>query len=282
MARKKSAPDRSEATLSSHRAVELLGQQLAEAERFVQAGVEWPAYDEWNQTTRAILLKAFGSPSPQLDNFGTPEFTPTRINASPSFLAARRRKIVEGKITVLKSCLKLFSLGLQDLTRDVETHETKEQIVELMNRLSFIEREDVREMLKRDVGELAVAAQQKLGKCCLLLCGSIIEAALIDVLDRRHDLAQSHLGNRRRWPDAASLADLVKIARAEDLLSQTAEGIANALTDHRDLIHPQAEIRTRITIDPETADSMIHLLKIVLRELSSAQENGAIEAYEDK
>jgi hypothetical protein len=58
--------------------------------------------------------------------------------------------------------------------------------------------------------------------------------------------------------------------------------VAEALVEHRDLIHPRAEIRSRIRVNRTTAATMIHLLTVVLADLSEAEARGDIQRYMEK
>jgi hypothetical protein len=66
------------------------------------------------------------------------------------------------------------------------------------------------------------------------------------------------------------------------MLSSTAAGFAATITEHRDLVHPRAELRGRMRVDRDTAQGMIHLLGIVIGDLSEAQSRGDIDAYLNK
>jgi hypothetical protein len=122
----------------------------------------------------------------------------------------------------------------------------------------------------------------------MLLGGSILEGILVDVLDRNRALASSYM-KKRRFPEEASLQDLIAIAGdsalldpPRHLLTPTSIALANAVTDHRDLIHPHSEARRRILVDEATARAVVHLLTIVVRDLVEANERGDIAAYENK
>lgn len=141
-------------------------------------------------------------------------------------------------------------------------------------------------IVRRDVVELKKAIGANLPKCVALLAGSILEGVLIDVLDRNRALASSYL-KKRKFPDEASLPDLLRIAGAaldapRHLLSPTAIAMAHAVTDHRDLIHPHAEARGQIRVDETTARSLVHLVNMVVRDLVEASARGDVAAYAER
>ena len=146
----------------------------------------------------------------------------------------------------------------------------------------------LREIVTRDVVELVSAMRAGLAKCTIILGGSLLEAVLIDVLDRNRAVASSYM-RKRRFPEDASLFDLINIAGDQRLLespryllSPTSVAIAKAVTNHRDLIHPHAEARGRIRVDAATAQAIVHLLNVVVRDLAAAGERGDIDAYVEK
>jgi len=51
------------------------------------------------------------------------------------------------------------------------------------------------------------------------------------------------------------------------------------LTDHRDVVDPQAEIRQGIRVDRTTAEAMLMLLKVVVRDLAEAEKEGLLDLH---
>jgi hypothetical protein len=84
-------------------------------------------------------------------------------------------------------------------------------LAELSKIEDLVENEQIREIVSRDIGELAEAIRFDLPKSILLLAGSILEGILVDVLDRNRGVASSFM-KKRRFPEDASLQDLVAIA----------------------------------------------------------------------
>ncbi len=157
--------------------------------------------------------------------------------------------------------------------------------------LNFLRDEKLKAVIERDLLELDRVRAAGADKAVLLLSGSILEAVLLDVLGRNKGVAQSLLPKgKKHWPDDASLPVLIGIAQAvrvrlpdgstATILSPTVTPLAHGLTDHRDLIHPQAEIRERIHVDRTTGEAMLHLIRVVLRDLARASASGVFDAYE--
>jgi len=155
--------------------------------------------------------------------------------------------------------------------------------------LSFLSDPNLTRIVRRDLAEIAAAAEARTYKATLLLAGSILEGILVDVLSLNAPVARSFLPQRRIWPDDASLPQLLEIAgdvemtldgaTTKGILSKTTLQVAAAITSHRDLIHPRAEIRDRIPVDGHSAKAMTVLLDLVIRDLEDAHRGGLLAAY---
>lgn len=277
-------------SLTSARAEHLIREQLAKAAEILKGPVGDDALRGWKQTTHAVLAAAFGDPSENLNDFdrqvASQMFIVSR-RTTPEHYARDRTRSVERAVTVLESCLEQLNIGLWP-TVATSTKGTDYRVDELVTKLAFVNNEKAKSIIERDLRELAAAAPAGLWKSCLLLCGSILEAVLLEVLDRRRDLAQPYL-KKKQFPDDANLHQLIEIASdialidgQRSLLSTTAAGLAGTITEHRDLVHPHAELRGGIRVDRDTAEAMIHLLKLVIRDLAEAGDRGDIRAYEDR
>jgi hypothetical protein len=146
--------------------------------------------------------------------------------------------------------------------------------------LDFVSDDDLRTIIERDLAELEEAVGAGLHKSTALLAGSIAEALLLDVLDRRRDIAQSHFG-KKKFPADASIEHLVGIATEPDvaLLDGLAATLVISIKDYRDLVHPDRERRIRARLDGATTSGLLALLRLVVRSLADAQTAGRIDAY---
>lgn len=143
----------------------------------------------------------------------------------------------------------------------------------------FMDSAELRAIVERDVRELRAADGHELHKCTAILAGSIVEGLLVDLLNRKPDLAQGCTKKPQDWPDKASLGELVKFARKMNLVEATAETMVLKLTDFRDIVHPDRERRHGTQVDGATAAALIALLRLVVRDLIAAEEDGRIAAY---
>jgi hypothetical protein len=152
-------------------------------------------------------------------------------------------------------------------------------IDEIERDLAFLRDGELRTMLARDIGELRQALDAGMAKTAVLLCGSILEAVLLDVVARNPALAASHRP-KKKFPDGFSLIDFLDLLADEHLVH--AKGMASAVIDHRDLIHPAAERRRQVRIDAARAGAMVQFLRVVVHDLNIAAADGTIAAYETK
>jgi len=126
----------------------------------------------------------------------------------------------------------------------------------LKAKLGFLRDAPTRDIVERDLAELRTALETGLSKAALLLCGSVLEAVLLDVVGRNRAVATTYR-KRSSFPDEYSLTDLVDVATNEKLLSASVGKMATSIIEHRDLIHPAAELRGGVKVDPPRASTMV-------------------------
>jgi hypothetical protein len=146
--------------------------------------------------------------------------------------------------------------------------------------LSFISSNELREILQRDIAELNIARAQgldKTSKTCMVLCGSIVEALLLDCLlqDKAAAVAIGLSLPKRLSsnPEDWDLHDMVTVAThlSPPLLPDDAITGANQLRQWRNLIHPGRELKDarnkRITPTAPRAQNAISFLQFIAEEL---------------
>ncbi len=151
--------------------------------------------------------------------------------------------------------------------------------------LSFVTSSELRDILKRDVIELNIAKSQgldKTAKTCMVLCGSITEALLLEKLSQNLSttiaIASSLPSNLRpkspNNPEDWDLSEMVNVAinMKPPLLPEDATTGAHQLRRWRNLIHPGRELKDarnkRIQPSKERANSAIAFLQFVAKELT--------------
>lgn len=266
-------------------------------------------YSTWRTFTSEDLRACFGTDSSLVDKFIDlgPFYYPKPLPPRRSSIAImsgidrhidppyqhfpdRTEQIaLPEQLQFLQACLQQLERQVaEEAQTSLPSQPAEISVADLRESLGFLSDGVLRDIVERDLAELETAISNGLNKTTLLLCGSVLEASLIDVLDRRRDIASTFL-KRKKFPDEASLDDLLSIAGTENLpgdglriLTETAISLGIAVKDHRDLIHPHREVRSGIKVDSDTAKSMIHLLRLVVRDLRIAHEKGVLKLYEDK
>jgi hypothetical protein len=164
----------------------------------------------------------------------------------------------------------------------------------LSENLGFLRDKSVVSIINRDLEELEAVLRLGLAKSSLMLAGSILEGILFDVTNRNPALAGSFLEGQKgqkKWPKDASLPLMIDIllntalenhATGEKsyIFTKTVRSYSITITDHRDLIHPHAEMRTKTRVNKDIALAMAILLRLVVLELEGAGKAGLLDLYE--
>lgn len=153
---------------------------------------------------------------------------------------------------------------------------------------SYEHSDSLRAILIRDAQEVELCRTAGAHKAVLLLCGSILEGALVQLLTQNQALAEAGYprSGRGRFPDDASLGELLGMALKPlgdglaPLLDQKHASLVATVIDHRDLIHPHRETRGQEhDVDRITADIMYSVLCRILADMGRAIANGWLEKY---
>lgn len=143
----------------------------------------------------------------------------------------------------------------------------------------FVADAQLRAIVERDLEELRVTLAAGLSKASAILTGSVIEALLIDTLERNKVIPKTYMTKHKSFPADASLGDLVEIGSGEGLLEEQAVSMVNCLRDFRDLVHPDRERRLKPKVDAATSHALLALLRLVLRDLEDSTKNDRLKDY---
>lgn len=148
--------------------------------------------------------------------------------------------------------------------------------INLNKELDFVSDGNLRAMVERDCKEVNAAAKAGAAKSVIVLCGSIIEALLYDLLKTKESEA-NQTANRlveknklykkppeelNRW--AAEAMILVSHEMYPEKITKNASKLANVLRDYRNLIHPGKEDREKITFDQNIASIAISVVNLII------------------
>lgn len=140
----------------------------------------------------------------------------------------------------------------------------REFILEGLEKLRISKLALVNRLVQEDLRELRQCLRHDLYKSCLILCGAVLEAILLDWLS---DI------ERVNYYESAKSPTLFKmINRLYDLnyLDDTSRDQAHLIRDRRNLVHPKKYLSSREELDGELCIQMVDNLKHVLekRDLS--------------
>lgn len=134
-----------------------------------------------------------------------------------------------------------------------------------------IQDELMRNILLRDLQECAIAVVAGQDKLASIMCGSIIEALLIQKMREcgieKYDLTEIRK-NAVSYPICnMGLNELLYVANKEHLLSSSCYHLGHYVRDYRNIVHPAKEVRMKEEISHETVLTMWTVLKQISSEL---------------
>jgi len=164
-------------------------------------------------------------------------------------------------LTYLSACIGRLKAALEE-TQNTSVTERLEFI--------FVKDPGLREIIERDYVEIQRAYISECWKSVVIVAGGSIEAILLDRLLQDPTSAQaaknapSGKSDLSRW----DLVELIKVAVELELVEPSAEILANAVRQYRNLVHPGNELRNKLQVGNLEANSALTALRIVHRDLS--------------
>ncbi|MFA5784364.1 MAG: hypothetical protein WC962_05760 [Phycisphaerae bacterium] len=172
--------------------------------------------------------------------------------------------------------------------RDIEQKLNKDELgvlpqivgqINLNKEFCFISNGNLRAMIERDCKEVNAAAKAGAAKSVIILCGSIVEALLYDLLktdEIKAKLIADNLVSKNilyksppealnRW--SAEPMILVSHEMYPKKVTEDACRFANVLKGYRNLIHPGKEDREKITFDQNIASIAISVVNLIIKDL---------------
>lgn len=134
----------------------------------------------------------------------------------------------------------------------------------------FVRNLRIREIIERDYVEIQRAYISECWKSVIILSGGSIEAIILDRLLQNESSAKAAKSapaksDLSKW----DLSELIKVAVEIGLVEPSAEILADALRQYRNLVHPGNEVRSELTVSRLEANSALNALRIIHRDLSS-------------
>jgi hypothetical protein len=109
----------------------------------------------------------------------------------------------------------------------------------------------------------------------MILCGSVLEVMLLDIAEQIPGKLQ-FASSSKNWADRTALAQVISEFHGLGLFTSPAKALSVAITDHRDLVHPNRRRKTNVRIDEKTAQATMKLVEIVAHDLYDAAVRGDI------
>lgn len=147
----------------------------------------------------------------------------------------------------------------------------------LIFRLSVLSSPELVALLERDLREAVTALATQSYKSALILCGSIVEAILMDRLSARESSAVKSFERLRQASTVReksnqiqnwSLSTLLEVAREENLVSLNLCHWGHGIRGFRNLVHPAVEQRKEVEVSRENAEVAWSVVKRLLKEIS--------------
>lgn len=140
---------------------------------------------------------------------------------------------------------------------------------------SFISSNAIKTIIETDWREANIAFENKVWKGCVVLCGSVLEGLLLDVLTQnRESVLNSSKASKLKELNRARLIDLIDLAEELKILSNSSSYLGHALREYRNLVHPGRQLSEILITNEEEASIAINAVKRYIREIRSIRETG--------
>jgi len=136
--------------------------------------------------------------------------------------------------------------------------------------LSFLTSTDLRTIIERDYEEVQKTMVAGAHKATVVMCGSIMEALLLDALSKDEPKARGSskapASPVKKW----RLETLIDVAIDLGIIGPGADKLSHSIRQYRNLIHPSVEVRSRLKAENEEARIAIEVLRMIIRDLSAS------------
>ncbi len=155
----------------------------------------------------------------------------------------------------------------------IKNLETIGYTTELCQKILAVQDEDMRRIILRDLRECAIAIVAGQDKMSTIMCGSIMEAVLMQKLTElgiaKYDISEiSHSKHATNYPLIdMGLNELLFVADKEKLLDKNSYHLGHYIRDYRNVVHPAKEKRSKEEITHSNVLTMWSVLKRLVDEL---------------
>lgn len=140
----------------------------------------------------------------------------------------------------------------------------EEFVDELLEKIKSTKLTLIKEIVEADFKEIKKCVNQEAYKATVILCGSILEAVLLDWLS---EIKRRNFINAR---EELSFFDMIKEMERTGVFDRKLTDYAHKVRDYRNLVHPKKMLKKEIELSSEIVKDMIWKLKKILekRELT--------------
>ena len=166
---------------------------------------------------------------------------------------------------------------IQKIANDISLNSLEEigYTNDYIAKFKLIPDEKFRNILIRDLKECAIAVVAKQNKLAMIMCGSIIEALIMQKIKENgvskydlSDLPDCKARNKSNYPvDNMGLNELLFVADKMALLDKNNYHLGHFIRDYRNIVHPAKEIREQQEISDENSLTMWAVLKRITNDL---------------
>lgn len=134
--------------------------------------------------------------------------------------------------------------------------------------LNKVNNPKLRNIVLRDVEECAYSYILNFNKTTIIMCGSIIEAVLTDLLESK-DIKKYQVGSKQTTKNLEDmdLIDLLEVCSQEKLIKDTTYHLSQVLRKYRNIIHPSNEIKNLRDINSDNSTLLWNAMKTVVCEI---------------
>lgn len=143
---------------------------------------------------------------------------------------------------------------------------------EAISAIDRISDETLKGILLRDFHECAVSVITQQYKSAIIICGSIIEAILVYVIEEKgiknYDIGTLLRGKVKSKPvKGMDLNELLELGKQEKIIDIEEYHLSSYVRAYRNIIHPSCEVRKLYNVDDLTANLMWKSLLAIMREV---------------
>jgi len=139
---------------------------------------------------------------------------------------------------------------------------------------TFVKNSKLKDQLESDWQEANLVYETQAWKCCVVLCGGILEGMLIDALqNREQEASQAYKKPKKREGSRKinqwSLEDMVDVAKEIGILGKGTFHLSHAIRQYRNLIHPAKQVAEGNKITEDLATMAMSSIRTFIKELEN-------------